>query len=168
MNRYYHSALGRFMSPDPFRGSASKARSGSWNRYAYVEGDPANANDPSGLCSYYIGRPCSFFMSSSPTDKNNDGDEEEDNDDDGPNDLDQPEQPRPPNVSSSVGLSLYLMHRAIEDAVARAGDRVRGESCAGLFLAPDFNDAGTRRAVGEWLEGLWNANPNPSDRPLTT
>jgi hypothetical protein len=25
------------------------ARSGSWNRYAYVEGDPANGNDPSGL-----------------------------------------------------------------------------------------------------------------------
>ena len=50
MNRYYQSTLGRFLSPDPFRGSASKARSGSWNRYAYVEGDPANANDPSGLC----------------------------------------------------------------------------------------------------------------------
>jgi uncharacterized protein RhaS with RHS repeats len=27
--------------------------SGSWNRYAYVEGDPVNANDPSGLSSYY-------------------------------------------------------------------------------------------------------------------
>jgi RHS repeat-associated protein len=50
MNRYYQSSLGRFLSPDPYRGSASVARSGSWNRYAYVEGDPANGNDPSGLC----------------------------------------------------------------------------------------------------------------------
>jgi len=49
MNRYYQSTLGRFLSPDPFRGSASKARSGSWNRYAYVEGDPVGKNDPSGL-----------------------------------------------------------------------------------------------------------------------
>ena len=53
MNRYYQSTLGRFLSPHPFRGSASKARSGSWNRYGYVEGDPANANDPSGLCRVF-------------------------------------------------------------------------------------------------------------------
>jgi hypothetical protein len=54
------------------------------------------------------------------------------------------------------------MQRAIEDAVARAGDRLRDEDCAALFLAPGFNDSNTRRALGERLEGLWNANPNQS------
>jgi len=49
MRRYYTSGLGRFLSADPFGGSASAARSGSWNRYAYVEGDPVNRNDPSGM-----------------------------------------------------------------------------------------------------------------------
>jgi RHS repeat-associated protein len=49
INRYYISAHGRFLSPDPYRGSASPVTSGSWNRYAYTEGNPANANDPSGL-----------------------------------------------------------------------------------------------------------------------
>jgi len=38
MNRYYQATLGRFLSPDPYRGSASVARSGSWNRYAYCRG----------------------------------------------------------------------------------------------------------------------------------
>jgi len=49
MNRYYMSAHGRFLTPDPYRDSATVERSGSWNRYGYVEGNPVNANDPSGL-----------------------------------------------------------------------------------------------------------------------
>lgn len=46
--RYFSSTNGRFTSPDPFYGSANTA-SGSWNRYGYVTGDPANNNDPAGL-----------------------------------------------------------------------------------------------------------------------
>ena len=51
-NRYYSNAYGRFMTPDPYKG-----RSGgpgdpnnpqSWNRYAYVVGDPVNLIDPRG------------------------------------------------------------------------------------------------------------------------
>jgi len=49
MNRYYGSNLGRFLTPDPFGGSPSLSRPNSWNRYAYVEGDPVNSNDPTGL-----------------------------------------------------------------------------------------------------------------------
>jgi RHS repeat-associated protein len=49
MNRYYMSAHGRFLSPDPYPGSASAGRSGSWNRYAYTEGNPVNRTDPTGL-----------------------------------------------------------------------------------------------------------------------
>jgi RHS repeat-associated protein len=50
MNRYYMSAHGRFLSPDPYPGSASAGRSGSWNRYSYTENNPSNAIDPNGLC----------------------------------------------------------------------------------------------------------------------
>jgi len=49
MNRYYMSAHGRFLSPDPYPGSATAARSGSWNRYGYTEGNPVDRNDPTGL-----------------------------------------------------------------------------------------------------------------------
>jgi RHS repeat-associated protein len=49
MNRYYSSGSGRFMSPDPYRASGGPAVPQSWNRYAFVEDDPANFGDPSGL-----------------------------------------------------------------------------------------------------------------------
>jgi RHS repeat-associated protein len=48
-NRYYSSQWGRFLSPDPYGGSAATGNPQSWNRYAYVGGDPANSSDPSGL-----------------------------------------------------------------------------------------------------------------------
>jgi RHS repeat-associated protein len=48
--RYYTSALGRFMTPDRYWGSASLRNPQSWNRYAYVLSDPVNHNDPFGLC----------------------------------------------------------------------------------------------------------------------
>jgi len=51
VNRYYGSNLGRFLTPDPFGGSGKPNDPGSWNRYAYVGGDPVNKNDPSGLDS---------------------------------------------------------------------------------------------------------------------
>ncbi len=49
MNRWYSSQIGRFTTPDPYRASASLANPQSWNRYAYVENDPVNFNDPAGL-----------------------------------------------------------------------------------------------------------------------
>jgi RHS repeat-associated protein len=49
MNRYYSSQWGRFLSPDPYGGSAAAGNPQSWNRYAYVGSDPANSSDPSGL-----------------------------------------------------------------------------------------------------------------------
>lgn len=40
------------MTPDPYSPSAKPNNPTSWNRYAYVLGDPINANDPRGLdCS---------------------------------------------------------------------------------------------------------------------
>ena len=49
VNRYYSSQWGRFMSPDSYSGSVSLGNPQSWNRYAYVGGDPVNGNDPFGL-----------------------------------------------------------------------------------------------------------------------
>ena len=49
MNRYYTSQWGRFTSPDRSWKSANPRNPQSWDRYAYTRGDPANANDPSGL-----------------------------------------------------------------------------------------------------------------------
>jgi RHS repeat-associated protein len=47
--RYYASAVGRFLTADPYAASAGAEDPGSWNRYGYVEGDPLNFNDAQGL-----------------------------------------------------------------------------------------------------------------------
>jgi RHS repeat-associated protein len=53
MNRYYSSPTGRFLTADPYGanngGSGDPSDPQSWNRYAYVSGDPVNGYDPSGL-----------------------------------------------------------------------------------------------------------------------
>ena len=49
MNRYYDPARGRFTTPDPYESSGHPQNPLSWNRYAYVTGDPINMNDPTGL-----------------------------------------------------------------------------------------------------------------------
>jgi RHS repeat-associated protein len=52
--RYYSYQFGRFMSPDPYRATATSPSDPrnpqSWNRYAYTRGDPVNRKDPAGLC----------------------------------------------------------------------------------------------------------------------
>jgi RHS repeat-associated protein len=50
-NRFYSSTLGRFTTADPLLSSVGLGNPLSWNRYAYVNGDPVNITDPSGLCS---------------------------------------------------------------------------------------------------------------------
>ncbi|MEK7996384.1 MAG: RHS repeat-associated core domain-containing protein, partial [Planctomycetota bacterium] len=46
--RYYTSAWGRFLTPDPAE-PGDPSNPASWNLYAYVQGDPVNFNDPAGL-----------------------------------------------------------------------------------------------------------------------
>jgi RHS repeat-associated protein len=48
MQRYYASGVGRFMTADP-AAPGNPSEPGSWNFYAYVQGDPINLNDPEGL-----------------------------------------------------------------------------------------------------------------------
>ncbi|MFN7172996.1 MAG: RHS repeat-associated core domain-containing protein [Fimbriimonadaceae bacterium] len=52
--RYYGSTWGRFLTPDPYQASGGAAAPGSWNRYAYVEGDPVNYYDPPGLLAVSV------------------------------------------------------------------------------------------------------------------
>ncbi len=47
--RWYASGVGRFTSVDPNIANANANRGASWNAYAYTEGNPINASDPSGL-----------------------------------------------------------------------------------------------------------------------
>ncbi|MCU0226663.1 MAG: RHS repeat-associated core domain-containing protein [Bryobacterales bacterium] len=48
-NRYYAPSVGRFTTADPYSGSAVAALPETWNRYAYVGGNPVNRTDPKGL-----------------------------------------------------------------------------------------------------------------------
>ena len=48
--RFYGNQLGRFVTPDPSGlRSVDSSDPTSWNLYAYVNGDPINSSDPSGL-----------------------------------------------------------------------------------------------------------------------
>jgi RHS repeat-associated protein len=67
--RKYENLSGRWTSPDPYTGSMSIGDPQSLNRYAYVQNDPVNFVDPSGLeetlACYVDGIPvsCSFGLS---------------------------------------------------------------------------------------------------------
>jgi RHS repeat-associated protein len=47
--RYYNANAGRFFSPDPSTDGVDYENPLTWNAYSYVNGDPINFNDPSGL-----------------------------------------------------------------------------------------------------------------------
>ncbi len=53
--RQYDSLSGRWTSPDPYGGSMSVASPQSFNRYSYVENNPVNSVDPTGLMLSDIG-----------------------------------------------------------------------------------------------------------------
>jgi RHS repeat-associated protein len=46
--RYYSSQHGRFLTADPYVAPSALGSPQSWNRYAYVHGDPVNFYDPTG------------------------------------------------------------------------------------------------------------------------
>src|SRR5579885_1744555 len=54
---------GRFMTPDPV-GGGDLEEPGSWNRYAYVGGDPVSFGDPAGTCKAQAGTDVCFEVES--------------------------------------------------------------------------------------------------------
>jgi RHS repeat-associated protein len=76
--QYYSSSIGRFLTADHYVSGNGPAQPQSWNRYAYVQGDPANYGDPSGKDEFfcgdgtdsiydggcYLGNPCDPYASS--------------------------------------------------------------------------------------------------------
>jgi RHS repeat-associated protein len=50
--RYYGSALGRFLSPDPANAGADLLDPQTWNAYAYVRNNPLALVDPMGMCTF--------------------------------------------------------------------------------------------------------------------
>src|SRR5713226_9489769 len=52
MMRRYHGWWSRFDQPDPYDGSYDSTDPQSFNRYSYVQNDPVNFVDPSGLFAY--------------------------------------------------------------------------------------------------------------------
>lgn len=50
--RYYGSALGRFITPDPFMNSGRPDNPQTWNRYTYVLNNPLRYIDPTGLYTW--------------------------------------------------------------------------------------------------------------------
>jgi RHS repeat-associated protein len=54
MHRRYEGRWQRFAQPDPWDGSYDYTNPQSFNRYAYVQNDPVNSVDPSGLCTFNI------------------------------------------------------------------------------------------------------------------
>jgi RHS repeat-associated protein len=53
--RYHQPGMGRFMSADQYMASGGPQDPGSWNRYAYVGGDPVNYTDRSGRNRVFCG-----------------------------------------------------------------------------------------------------------------
>lgn len=56
MMRRYQSSSSRFNQPDPYDGSYNFTDPQSFNRYAYVQNDPINFDDPSGLTGEAVWR----------------------------------------------------------------------------------------------------------------
>ncbi len=143
MNRYHQPGMGRFLTADPYRalstGAANPGNPGSWNRYAYVGGDPINAHDPMGLDACPSDDPCSksddpiitggdFYGGSGSS------------------------------ASGGPGPVGEAHSNAVFYAIGQAEERLFKPDCAGLFLAPDSNNLDSRRALSDKLQSLEDDN----------
>jgi RHS repeat-associated protein len=71
--RYYGNAMGRFLTPDPGGvNTVDPTDPGSWNRYAYVGGDPINFADRTGRYRNIVGN-CGDLVNGQPQDGCDDG-----------------------------------------------------------------------------------------------
>jgi RHS repeat-associated protein len=73
--RYYSNVAGRFLTPDPGGMAADASDPGSWNRYAYVGGDPINFADRTGRFRNIVGN-CGDLVNGQPQPGCDDGGDE--------------------------------------------------------------------------------------------
>ncbi|QOY91370.1 RHS repeat-associated core domain-containing protein [Paludibaculum fermentans] len=134
-NRYYASSWGRFTTADPYRASGGAGNPGSWNRYAYVEGDPVNHIDPKGLQAMNPGYVCPYFdpehwLTCYFTDPSPGGEPGV-----GPGPAPPPESPDPVPADPN-----YINNQIVAGVRAQSSSLLRSNTdCAGLFGA--FSDS---------------------------
>jgi RHS repeat-associated protein len=121
--RWYTVGWGRFTTPDPYMASGGVGSPSSWNRYTYVEGDPVNFNDPTGL---FLLAPHDFGFGGDPIEaifglqRNRD-------------------YPMSPREKKEQKMRVQ-----IETAVAGFVKRLQLEDCERLFGVTDFGDDDAR------------------------
>ena len=155
--RYYSNAMGRFLTPDPggIR-TADPKEPGSWNRYAYVGGDPVNFRDPQGLFRCL-----------------NCDDEDQDQPILGPNYFGTNSRAAtqkgtyPPPVTPSLGGSASPSQKKLFTKAARATESKLGKSdspCAGDF-GPDALKTFDRATYTLGVSFATDDNGNPTAAP---
>ena len=139
--RYYDRGSGRFLTADPGGISTADPRDpGSWNRYAYAQGDPITMYDPNGL----YGCNPDFCRYEVPT---NDGSHNYAPIDRGTGDVD-------PGGGGWGGGMERTPQEVVTDAVMRASDRLFNSDCAGIFLSPEANTLEQRQVLSSVLQGI--------------
>jgi len=144
-NRYYSSQYGRFMTPDPYRGTSGGPgdpnKPQSWNKYAYTTGDPVNWIDPQGLFQQGPS-----LMNTPPV-------------------ISWPQQPGGgwgtsqywasainSAIQNATQQAVTLSETAfIQQAVQSASSLLTSQNCAGLFLTPSQNTATNRNLLSNEL-----------------
>ena len=120
---YYASGTGRFLSTDPYRASGGPADPQSWNRYAYVQNDPANFIDPKGMYLCVPGVTCALEMAGSGA--GNDGMVVVGG-------VDNPNKPEPES-----GVGIGGPEQMVGSGVDRAVEKFKGKGCRDLFHGID-------------------------------
>ena len=140
--RYYNSQTGRFMTADPYAGSALLGAPQSANRYSYTINDPANVNDPQGL-EGDVGPPPCFppYCSPYPTAIPGKG----------------PRPNQPPLTVDVTGLLVKGETEIIKQATMAATDKLFDPNCAGLFLSPGDNTPAARKQLSQQLQSMSSA-----------
>ena len=140
MNRYHVPGTGRFLTPDPYMAAANGANDptnpGSWNRYAYVLGDPISFTDHTGRYedanAYKDGDVCGA---------NPDCDDIGDGGGGGGG----------ASAATAWQDETNALMTLVDAAFQSASDRIANTDCAGLFLSSANNTPDNRKALSQEL-----------------
>lgn len=178
VQRYYASSYGRFNTADPMRTNIHLGNPGSWNSYAYGNGDPVGNNDPSGqyvdsdsggtsYCSQFPGDPECAICQDVPDSPGCIGD----GDGSDPSEPAAPAPPSPPPCAQ--GYQNWInAHGADAASVAKSSGTTEAEI---LGISALESGWGTGPFVGNGQNAFFNlevvataTNPNPGLLPFST